>query len=217
MSEQIKPNPINILFTANLQGNFALMPYLATALRMARVQSSAESPYMTLVLDLGGAWSADSWLCQATENRAPYLILDAMGYTVVRADGLDVGGILGLRPSVQVKLLDDSVAFSWRKENLSVNIGRPAQAPAIRWALETEEPPSPEAWYHHAEGEILLYPPTDYVGKLVVEYPSLTVRASERLPIRANRPDPSILEMVKFVEQEARAYQERQSKGDSSV
>lgn len=217
MTDQTQLTKLNILFTANLQGNFGVLPYLATTLRIARMQSSAEISRPTLVLDLGGAWSAENWLCRATENRAPYLILDAMGYTVARADGLDVGGILGLRPSVQVVLLDDSVAFKWRKDDITLNIGRPAQTPAVRWALANEKPTLPEQWYAENEGQILLYPPPDYVGKLVIEYPSLTIIESEQLPIRANRPDPSILEMVKFVEQEARAYQERQSKGNSSA
>lgn len=215
MADQTEFNQLNILFTANLQANFDAMPYLATTLRSARIQSSSEAPRPTLVLDLGQAWSPKNWLCQATENRAPYLILDAMGYTVVRADGLDVGGILGLRSSVQVTLLDDSIAHKWRKDNIELNIGRPAQIPAIRWALPDEKPASDQKWYDELEGALLLYPPTDFVGKLVVDYPSLAVIESEQLPIRANRPDPSILEMVKFVEQEARAYQARQSKGDS--
>ncbi len=216
MTDRTEFTQLNILITANLRGDFDAFPYLATTLRAARVQSSSEAPRPTLVLDLGQAWSGENWLCQATENRAPYLILDAMGYTVVRADGLDVGGILGLRSSVQVTLLDDSIAHKWRKDNIELNIGRPAQTPAIRWALPHEKPASVEKWYDETEGALLLYPPTDYVGKLVVDYPSLNVIESEKLPIRANRPDPSILEMVKFVEQEARAYQARQSKGDSA-
>jgi hypothetical protein len=209
---------LTILFTANLHANFERLPYLATTLRQARWQDPAEDPRPTLIVDLGGAWAAESSICQITENRAPYLILDAMGYTVARADGLDVGGILGMREVVQMFMMDDSIVFPWRSYGITVQVGPKGNAPCITWALPAQTSPDPTTFYEAETGRITLYPPDGFVGKIVAEYPNLAIVSAERIPIDTKRPDPSIIEMVKFVEWEARAYHERQNqKGDSST
>ena len=198
-----------------MQADFAQLPYVATAIRQARFNSDPTAPPQpTLLLDLGGAWSAESWVCQATDNRAPYLLLDAMGYALCRADGLDVGGILGMRDVVQMGMIDDSVVHRWHSHGVEVQVGAPATAPAITW----HRPPQPATattFFAQNDGTITLYQPTGFLGKIVAEYPAMTIISAERLPLTTNRPDPSITEMVKFVEREASAYQERQrQKGD---
>lgn len=205
--------PVTILFTANLRANLAQMPYVATTLRRARHRSASEEPLPTLVLDVGGAWAADAWVCQVTGNRAPYLILDAMGYHVARADGLDVGGILGLREVVSLFLMDDSIVYTWRMQGVTLNVGPKAEPPAVTWPVPLAPAEGGELLDAEA-GRLTLYPPDGYVGKAVVEWPSMTVIEAQRVPFATDRPDPSIIETVKFVEYEARAYHRRQQEGD---
>lgn len=137
-----------------------------------------------------------------------------MGYAVVRADGLDVGGILGLRDSVQVFLMDDSIVYKWHSLGVTINVGPKGEAPAISWPLVHDDAFEPDAFYKEEAGRIVLYPPQDYIGKLVVEWPSMRVQHAQKIHSTATRPDPSIIEMIKFVEAEAHAYERRQQKGD---
>jgi hypothetical protein len=190
------------------------MPYLATTIRQARASSATVSPSPVLLIDLGGVWASDAYICQVTENRAPYLILDAMGYHVARADGLDVGGILGLRESVQVTLMDDSVVYRWHSHGITINVGPKGETPAITWPLVNTLSPT-NVVAESANGRLMLYAPDGYLGKVEAQWPSMTIERAERIPFDRSRPDPSIIEMVKFVEYEARAYERRQ-KGDQS-
>lgn len=199
---------IQILFTANLGADFELMPYLATLVRQARQPSLP-----TLLMDVGGAASDDSWLCRATENRAPYIVLDAMGYTLARADGLDVRGILGLRGTVSLFLTDDSISYKWRSKDVELNVGPVADAPGVTWTLpDWDVDFGDEIYMQRDEGIVWLAQPEGYVGNIIAEYPSMIVKDAEKIPFVRNRPDPSIIEMVKFVEWEARAYLKRGGK-----
>ena len=198
---------VQILFTANLQADFDFMPYLATIIRQERGQ------YPTLLLDVGGAASSDNWLCQATENRAPYIVLDAMGYTLARADALDVGGILGLRGTVNLFLTDNSISYTWRYQDIELNVGPVSAAPCISWTLpDWDVEFGDDIYQQRHEGVLWIAEPDSYLGKIIVNYPSMTVSHSEKIPFVRKRPDPSIVEMVKFVEWEARAYLKRGGK-----
>lgn len=183
------------------------MPYLATIIRQERSQLP------TLLLDVGGAASFDNWLCQATENRAPYVVLDAMGYTLARADALDVGGILGLRGTVNLFLTDDSISYTWRYQDIALNVGPVADAPCVTWTAPDWEPGfGDEIYQQRDEGVLWIGEPDGYLGKIIADYPAMTVTHSEKIPFVRKRPDPSIVEMVKFVEWEARAYLKRGGK-----
>lgn len=207
---------LQVIFSANLAADFELMPYVATTIRQARQQPSTAEPRPTLLLDLGGAWSDEVWVSATTEHRAPYLILDAMGYSVARADGLDVGGILGLRNSVQMFLMDDSIVYRWQSYGVEVNVGPRASAPFVTWPAPMLAPAFGQTIYQQQDGGVILRPLTGEIGKIVADYPSMQVVEAERIAIRRNRPDPSIVEMVKFVEWEARAYEARQKGKDEA-
>ncbi len=186
------------------------MPYLATIIRRERGQ------FPTLLLDVGGAASSDNWLCQATENRAPYIVLDAMGYTLARADALDVGGILGLRKTVNLFLTDDSISYTWRYQDIELHVGPVSVAPCITWTLPGWEVDfGNEIYQQHDEGVLWIAEPDGYLGKIIADYPAMMVTRAEKIPFVRKQPDPSIVEMVKFVEWEARAYLKRGGKDNA--
>ena len=67
---------LNLLYTANLRGDIALLPRLFTCLQ--RLKASLEGT--TLMLDLGGACADEAWHCRDTGGRSMYIVLDGMGY-----------------------------------------------------------------------------------------------------------------------------------------
>ncbi|NDJ85071.1 MAG: hypothetical protein GYB66_04215 [Chloroflexi bacterium] len=198
------PHDVMILYTANLKADFGLLPRLFTLIQQTR-QRHHRAPQDTLLLDLGSAWTTQSWICQATENRAPYLVMDAMGYHVIRADGLDVGGIIGLQEVVQARLIDDSVVYRWRQQEVTIHIGPKAGPPCIKWPSDST--PETGTAYTHSPGCLTIYPPHHALGHVTVQWPAMSVQTSEQIPFdRSARPDPSIVAAIEFVESEARYY-----------
>ena len=57
---------LHLLYTAHLNGALERLPRLYTFLKHLRHQAQAEQ---TLLLDLGGSCSPDSWHCAATNRR----------------------------------------------------------------------------------------------------------------------------------------------------
>ena len=74
---------VTLLYTANLQGELTLLPRLFTLIQQER--RAATGP--TLLLDLGDSCALSAWVCQATHGRAPFLVLDSMGYDAALIGG----------------------------------------------------------------------------------------------------------------------------------
>jgi hypothetical protein len=204
-----KPQQLIILFTSGFQSNFDLMPRVFTTIQQIRGQFS-DPPHPILLLDIGGVHSADSWICQATENRAPYLILDAMGYAVSRADGLDVGGIIGLQEVVQMKLMDDSIVYPWRWRDIIINVGSKGDVPCVTWATNFPSPPPDEIYTHELDGHLRLHSVDGAIGMIRADLPTLTVLESKRIAFSSTaRPDPTIVAAIEFVEREAHQYAQK--------
>ena len=66
---------VTIFTTANLRGAIDVLPRLASLILRGRAAQG-----ITLLLDLGDTCSAESWVCRVTQGRAPFLLLDAIGY-----------------------------------------------------------------------------------------------------------------------------------------
>ncbi len=191
---------LTIIYTAHLAADFALMPYVFSIIQDIR---NTQVSHPMLLLDVGGATSSESWICQVTENRAPYLVLDAMGYHVVRADGLSVNGILGLQPSVQTRLVDDSVVYRWRRGEMQVNVGARAQAPGVAWLFEEAD----AQFFAVEQGQLMLFPIRGAVGWIQVRWPEFSIIDARRISFdSARRPDPTIVSAIEFVEREAQSY-----------
>lgn len=196
---------LNIFYTAHLEANFSLMPRLFSTIQQQRHQLSPP----TLLLDIGQVWSAEDWICQATENRAPYLVLDAMGYNAVLADGLDQAGILGLQEAVQLKLLGKNTIFKWHWRDLWLNIGSHAELPKISFAAPDQTPPASKFFITEPQ-HLTLFPPRNEIIWLQVDWPHLNVIDFQSIPFDNDaRPDPTIMGAIEFVENEARYYAQR--------
>lgn len=192
---------MQIIYTAHLHAQFEWMPHIFTQIRQLR-----EPP--TLLLDLGGVSAPEHWICQATENRAAYLILDAMGYHAAYADGLTTGAIIGLQPQVQVRLLDNSIFYRWKWREWSLNVGPTAPAPSVTWPID-----QPDAQVQ--SGRLVLEPRVNHLGLLRVQWPEMTILESTYIPFDLSvPPDPTITAAIEFVEREARFYEQKQ-RGDS--
>ncbi|MEW6578797.1 MAG: hypothetical protein AB1435_06335, partial [Chloroflexota bacterium] len=74
---------VTFLATAHLSGELRLLPRLFTLIH--RERRSAQGP--VVLLDLGDTCAVEAWVCRATLGRAPFLVLDSMGY-----DGAVIGG-----------------------------------------------------------------------------------------------------------------------------
>lgn len=203
---------LTILYTANLQADFDLMPRVFSTIQQVR-QSLPDGGWPFVLLDLGGAWSADAWICRATENRAPYLVLDAMGYNVARADGLDRAGIMGLQEAVQLRLLDDRMVYRWQWQDMSVNIGPRGEKPALTWAVpahdETQIDQSADFFVAEA-GKVTLFSQQGELGMVQVTWPDMEAITARRIAFDDHtRPNPTIAAAIEFVEREARFYAQR--------
>jgi hypothetical protein len=80
-----KPTPIRVLYTAALEGRLSLLPRLFTRIKQERTGTAIP----TLLVDLGRACAAGTWLCNATEGRGMLVAMDAMGYDAFHIGGLD--------------------------------------------------------------------------------------------------------------------------------
>lgn len=208
-----KPVQVSILCSANLRADLDLLPRFFTLLQETRQQSRAEGRTL-LLLDLGQAWAAESWVCRVTENRAIYVLLDAMGYTAVRADGLDRAAIMGLQETLQVRLLHDNSFFCWQGREVILNLGRGTLPPAIDWGTPTLSVGQFEAESVES-GRLTILPPATGIAlsRIDVLYPEMKVTRMESVPMPpATRADPTIVAAIEFVEREARFYAERQSR-----
>lgn len=191
---------MQIIYTAQLGKHFDKLPRIFNQIRQLRQPS-------TLLLDLGGVYSSEQWLCRATDNRAPYLVLDAMGYHVAYADGLTTGAIIGLQPQTQVRLLDNSVFHRWQWHEWLVNVGPTGLAPCVTWALD-EGNTQP---YHAQDGRLTLYPYPDHIGCVTVQWPEMSVQTATFIPYDfLVPPDPTIVAAIEFIEREARFYEQKQ-------
>lgn len=199
-----------IIYSANLQADFVAMSRVATVIHGIRQQYGA-APYPLLLLDIGRAWSKDVWVSAITEHRAPYLVLDAMAYHIIHADGLDLGGILGLQEVMQAQLMDHTIVKHWRWRDMVVHVGPRSTAPGIRWSWDAAtDTADGVAWYESANGQLTLLP-INGVGHLEVSYPTMTVQKAQRYNITPDiRPDPTIVATTEYVTREARFYESKQ-------
>ncbi len=214
MTDQSQFPSLIVLFTANLRANFELMPHVSAMIQRMRSVLLAENPRPILLMDLGGAWDEDSWDCQVTENRAPYLVLDAMGYAAVHADGLGVEDIMGMQETVQMRLMENTLPVRWKWRDMVVNLGPNAPAPTVTWTLDDSPSDGPIATA--ADGYLILHPQPGALGFVEATWPSLEIVQAKTIPFSWDiRPDPSIVACVEFVQREAKAYAERNARSQN--
>jgi hypothetical protein len=182
---------IDVLVTANIQGNLDSLPRLYTALR--RIKDSA--PGTVLLMDVGRAWSANSWICQMTENRAPYIALDAMGYDAAFVDGLSPTEFDKVNAQVQTQLVVSGVQFNFVLDAVGLSfVPDESASEATMQSARVRLPMPSQGTIHHLR--------LDVIGQ--------TIAQQHTIPIDATiLPDPTIAGAVDFIVSEARYYQKK--------
>jgi 2',3'-cyclic-nucleotide 2'-phosphodiesterase (5'-nucleotidase family) len=199
---------VTLLYTAHLAGEIALLPRLFALISQER--RAAHGP--VILLDLGDTCSVESWLCRATQGRAPFLVLDSMGY-----DGAVIGGPeqTPIPPSSLRRLLDNMImpVILWNRAVPIIRKGitftvaagdapLPDQGPGVRidrstYALPDARDPVPTL------GDVA----QAHLARVDMTWPEWTVQSARLIQVEPDTPvDPTIAAVVELVETEARYY-----------
>lgn len=177
---------IDLLITAHAEGDLAYLPRLFSVLKQVRENA--------FCIDTGRAWSAESWVCAATENRAPYIVLDAMAYHTVFADGLDAPNRDLLQSQMMTRLVFERGQLITGEHTLPFKRDIHLQAPAFK------------------DGILFLpLPPKGIIQQVTVSGETIKQIKTIEVPSSA-LPDPTIAATVEFVVGEARYYLKKQGK-----
>jgi 2',3'-cyclic-nucleotide 2'-phosphodiesterase (5'-nucleotidase family) len=208
---------VTLLYTARLHGNLGLLPSLFTLIQ--RERRSAQGP--VFLLDLGDTCSSESWICRATYGRAPFLVLDGMGY-----DAAVIGGPerVPIPPPSLRRLVGQMIMplLIWNRMlrltrrgiTIAVAAGNaplPDGEPGIRIA-RVSSPLATEG----DTGIILGDVPQGHLARVDINWPAWTVEGVRLLDVSPEiPPDPTVAALVEFVEDEAQSYGDQQA-GDSA-
>lgn len=229
---------VTLLYTANLQGDLALLPRLFSFIRQLRAYYSEEAVTLCeddpapacardtiLLLDLGDSCAPDVWHCQVTGGRSTLLALDGMGYDAANVQGiLNDEGRTKLSDMVRLMLVDD--AHPWTREDVALTTDADFAAAAL--LSPSSSSPSPSltsaltvqlmpAAATHLEGNTLTLASVSagQVGVARVCMKRTPYELEEHtifdLP-RQTQPDPTIAGIVDFVLSEARYFQKKQAR-----
>lgn len=186
---------VTFLISGHIEGRLRLLPSFYTGLLHLKVEAGQPC----LLVDAGLAWSPDEWVCTATENRAPYLVLDAMGYDLAFADGLSDPSLEKLSQQTQIRL--------------------------ARWG-ETVEMKVDDAAYRIQVDQALVepgfsfgvlgldVPPQGFIRQIIIEDGLILDTFLVEIG-KSTLPDPTITATVDFVESEARYYHTTRQKRDT--
>ncbi|MCD4685391.1 MAG: hypothetical protein K8S97_05605 [Anaerolineae bacterium] len=203
---------ITVLYTANLRGALHLLPQLSTLIQ--GVRRVAEGP--VFLLDLGDTCAKDAWVCQATQGRAPFLVLDSMGYDaaviggneqvpippsalrqLVQHNDMVMPVIIWQRPKTLTKR---GVQFTVLPGIVAANATSSNEAPALR--IDRGAATLPDVGSSHP---VLGDVPQGHLAGIDIAWPAWTVQHAKLLALEATIPiDPSIAAVVELVESEAR-------------
>lgn len=202
---------VTVFTTANLRGAVELLPRLASLILRERRAVTG----VTLLLDLGDTCSAESWVCRATQGRAPFLLLDAIGY-----DAAFIGGeALTIPPDAFRRLRDRIVMplFLWHRASELTRRGLrfsfaagsaalPPDAPGFRVSRDTPDLAAAE------RGTILLgNVPAGHVGRIEVRWPQCDLVSARAIALdEAEPPEPTIAAVLDLVIEEARSFAQQQ-------
>lgn len=194
---------LNLLYTANLRGNIALLPRMYTFLRGLQQASGR-----TLLLDAGNACADEIWHCQLTGGRSMLLVMDAMGYQAV-----NIGSFL--TAASRAKLVQNRMAMAllaagdvWEQEGVLVTVEDQAVAQPHQLHIILSGTAQTAMAHHQLQ---LAAVEEGQVGIVQIgsagDNGRLTITAAEVRTMPASTlPDPTITATVDFVLSEARYY-----------
>jgi hypothetical protein len=201
-----EPSLVTVLYTAHLAGEIALLPRLFTLI--SQECRAASGP--VILLDLGDTCAVEAWVCRATQGRAPFLVLDSMGY-----DGALIGGpeAVPIPPSSLRQLLGKLImpVIVWNrtgtitKRGITVtlapgNAPLPDQGPVIR--IDRSTAALPESG---APGVMLGDVAQGQLARVDLAWPEWFVQSARVIELEVGTPvDPTVAAVVELVENEAR-------------
>ena len=208
---------VTLLATAHLAGELALLPRLFTLITQER--RAAAGP--VILLDLGDTCSAESWVCRATLGRAPFLVLDSMGYDAALIGGpeqvpIPLPSLKKLVDGLGLSLIVWNRAFRLTKQGITITIAPgaaslPADEPAVRIDRSIEVLPDVGAPPHAGAPPTLGDVAQGTLARVDLHWPAWTVEAARWIPLApATLPDPTIAAVVDLVETEARRTMQHQ-------
>lgn len=181
---------MDIILTAQSGGDLNYYPRLQTAIKQLRADFGDKRP---LLLDMGGAGSETEEVCRATENRAPLIVLDGMGYVAAIADDLPGEYFEQMQGLLQMALILPGRA--WQLGECPFPMARDSRLLAAAWR----------------DGLLALpYPPKGTLFHIRLgEDQAIEINEARPFEAASLPPDPSISGVVDFVRDEARYYQRK--------
>lgn len=207
----VNPATITFLATAHIAGELNLLPRLFTLIRQERRQAAGP----VVLLDLGDTCAAEAWVCQATWGRAPFLVLDSMGYDAAIIGGPETTPI----PPASLRLLVDQMLMPviiWKRPRtlskgsmtFTIAPGIPNVTPTPPVLVVDRTSPMPPA---SGDPPIVGDVPQGHLARIDVAWPQWEVLSARLLTVDASTPpDPTIAAVVALVEQEARQFAQQQ-------
>lgn len=203
---------MTVLYTAHIAGNLALLPRLATLIQQAR--STAPGP--VFLLDLGDTCAPEAWVCRATQGRAPFLVLDSMGY-----DGAVIGGPERIPiPPPSLKQLVGQMIMPVMVWNRTATLTRRGVSLCVAPGAAPDSGSTPTVRIDRSAATLpvtgsrsvtLGDVPQGHLARVDLAWPSWTVQAAQTLPLAHDTPvDPGVAAVVELVENEARYYAHEQ-------
>jgi len=196
---------LHILYTHALDGEFARLPRVYSALQQIEQQQGMKA----LRLHLGEACQPQIWHCAATHGRSMPMAFDVMGYHAVDVTGMPEASRFKLKGVVTLGLIDAQHIWRYHVAGLSDEtiLVSSTPTPALRLCIVL----SPAEVTHLTDGVLFLAPLADHVGYAHIDLtdaPRLISAAQFPLDRRA-RPDPTITAALELIEEEAHALQQR--------
>lgn len=216
---------LSVLYTANIAGNLSLLPALHTFIRQIKAQpiedeatvricASEQLPQRYLLVDIGGACTADVWHCDVTGGRSTLMVMDAMGYQAVNSSAyLNDESRVRLADSLMQLVAVDS-DHPWSDEDVLITVGMSSPSHA-KQGLQLDLAPAPSVQFEQGvlrlaevqQGQVgmVRVGSIDGNGQL-----GILGRAIFTMPPQTH-PDPTIAGTVDFVLSEADFYQRRKN------
>ena len=188
-----------------------------------RMKQTASGP--VFLIDLGDTCAVEAWVCRATEGRAPFLVLDAMGYDAAVIGGpeqvpIPIPSLRKLAGSISLSLVVWNRSVKLTKRGIMVTVAAgdaetsteiPDDQTVIH--IDRRQNARPKAGESRPKlGDVA----KGNLARIDMTWPDCTVLAAQHLAIAADVPaDPTIAAIIDLVEYEAEQYMQQPRGGEA--